>query len=110
MISSSGAADWNWLVIWPTSSVGRNNSPFLSKNSPPPSRWTESKSLRLLDNFSVSAVAAAFANSGVGASTTARISRSWSNALSKAISRCRQSRLGEISRLMSVLIPKFRAV
>ena len=37
MISISGAAFSNCEVILPTSFTGRNNSPFLSKNSPEPS-------------------------------------------------------------------------
>ena len=37
MISIRGAAEENWLVSLPTSSAGRNNSPFFSKNSPDPS-------------------------------------------------------------------------
>ena len=37
MISISGAAEENWPVSLPTSSTGRNSSPFFSKNSPEPS-------------------------------------------------------------------------
>ena len=104
MISISGAADSNWPVSWPTSATGRNNSPFFSKNSPEPSGWTDSKCLVSPDNFCSSAALAALVSSGVGASTTARIVLSRSKALSNLLSRLRQSRLGEISVLMSVLI------
>ena len=57
-------------------------------------------------SFSASALLAALASSGVGASTTARISFSRSNACSNWLSRLRQSRSGEISLLMSVLMAK----
>ena len=53
---------------------------------------------------------AALVSSGVGASTTARMVRSRSNASPNWLSRLRQSRLGEISVLMSVLMEKCRAV
>ncbi len=82
MISISGAADSNWPVNWLTSATGRNNSPFFSKNAPEPSGWTDSKCTTSPDNFCANASAAALVSSGVGASTTARIVRSRSNAFS----------------------------
>ena len=110
MISIRGAADSSWPVTLPTSSTERNSSPFFSKNSPEPSGVTDSKFLLSPESFSASALAAELASSGVGASTTARISRSRSNACSNWLSRLRQSRSGEISVLMSVLMEKLRAV
>ena len=61
-------------------------------------------------SFCSSAAAAELVSSGVGASTTARIVLSRSNAWSNCLSRWRQSSLSEISVLMSVLIEKCRAV
>ena len=51
MISIRGAADSNWPVVLPTSSVGRNNRPFFSKNSPVPSCCTDWK--LVLSSFSL---------------------------------------------------------
>jgi hypothetical protein len=51
MISISGAADSNWLVRRATSAAGRNKSPLFSKNSPEPSRVTDSKCLVSPANF-----------------------------------------------------------
>ena len=85
MISIRGAAASSWPAILPTSSVGRNNRPFFSKNSPEPSGCTDSKFLVSPASFSASALPAALASSGVGASTTARISFSRSNACSNWI-------------------------
>ncbi len=106
MISMSGAAFSNCEVILPTSFTGRNNSPFLSKNSPEPSGCWDTKFLASPLSFCSSAPAAELVSSGVGASTTARIVLSRSNAVPNCWSRLRQSRLDEISVLMSVLIEK----
>ena len=106
MISISGAAFSNWPVTSATSLVGRNNSPFFSKNSPEPSGCMETKFFLSSFSFASSASAAALVSSGVGASTTARIVLSRSNALSNCTSRWRQSILSEISVLMSVLMAK----
>ena len=57
MISIRGAADSNWPVSLPTSSAGRNSSPFFSKNSPEPSGCTDSKFLVSPVSFSASASA-----------------------------------------------------
>ena len=57
-----------------------------------------------------SAAAAELVSSGVGASTTARIVLSRSNALSNWTSRWRQSIRSEIRVLMSVLMAKWFAV
>ena len=81
MISIRGAEASNWPVVLATSSVGRNNRPFRAKNSPEPSGCTASKFLVSPLSFSASALAALPASSGVGASTTARISFSRSNPL-----------------------------
>ena len=110
MISIRGAADSNCPVSWPTSATGRNNSPFFSKNSPEPSCWTDSKFFLSPESRSASALLATPVSSGVGASTTARIVRSRSKASPNWLSRLRQSRLDEISVLMSVLIEKCWAV
>ena len=109
MISIRGAADSSWAVVLAISSIGRNSRPFLAKNSPEPSGCTASKFLVSPLSFSASALAAELASSGVGASTTARISFSRSKASSNWMSRLRQSSSGEISVLMSVLMAKCRA-
>ncbi len=46
-----GAAASSWPVTLPTSSTGRNNSPFFSKNSPEPSGCTDSKCLGVAGQF-----------------------------------------------------------
>ena len=57
MISIRGAAASSWPATLPTSSTGRNNSPFFSKNSPEPSGCTDSKCLVSPASFVKSALA-----------------------------------------------------
>ena len=110
MISISGAAFSNWPENSATCWVGRNKRPFFSKNSPEPSGCIDTKLVLSSFSFASSAAAAELVSSGVGASTTARMVLSRSNALSNCTSRWRQSSLSEISVLMSVLITKCRDV
>jgi hypothetical protein len=70
---TSGAARVSGLVMPVSSSVERNKSPFWAKNGLPPSWLTDLNRLLSADNLSASAVRARVANSGVGASTTARM-------------------------------------
>ena len=56
MISIRGAADLELPgQSWPTSSTGRNNSPFFSKNSPEPSGCTDLEILGIAGQFFVPA-------------------------------------------------------
>ena len=76
MISIRGAADLELAgQSWPTSSTGRNNSPFFSKNSPEPSGVHRSRNAWYRRRASRPAPwRRQLVSSGVGASTTARIS------------------------------------
>jgi len=73
------AGDLRYLLL------RKEQQPVLLENSLSFSERTESKCALSCDSFSTSLALAALANSGVGASTTARIIRSCSKALSKRV-------------------------
>src|SRR5713226_6028270 len=107
-VSSRASARVKPSVTRATSSVGRNSNPLRSKKLPlwgwRTARMTSWRACRA----SASLVAACSTSSGVGASTTARISRCGKAAM-YSVARCVQGSCFEISSLMSVLMAKCRA-
>jgi hypothetical protein len=69
----TGAERVSGLLILASSSVGKNKSPFCAKKELPPSWFTDLNRLLSATSLSASSARARVANSGVGASTTARM-------------------------------------